>query len=278
MMDLTALLAQAGANDVEWEDPNLPGRTIWLRSARPVHCTAETPVLFVHHGVGRNGGDYRDYWLPLVDEADVLVVAPEFPDEDFPKGSWYNFGNLLDQDGVANPRAQWTYNIDERVFAELRKQGLTGRDRYGVFGHSAGSQFVHRMLTLGFRGQVAAAVVANAGTYAMPNLDDAWPYGFAGTDVDERGLRDMLEFRLTVMAGTADIDASSPNFPKEEMAMLQGRTRYERAHTYIAAARTAAKNYDIKCAWTIVDVEGVGHDGCRMSAAAAPILSAALHA
>jgi dienelactone hydrolase len=278
MTDLTALLAQAGANDVAWEDPNLPGRTIWLRSARPIHCTPETPVLFVHHGVGRNGGDYRDYWLPLVDEADLLVVAPEFPDEGFPKGLSYNFGNVLNQDGAANPRAQWTYNIDERVFALLRAQGVTGRDRYGVFGHSAGSQFVHRMLTLGFRGQVAAAVAANAGTYAMPNLDDAWPYGFANTELDPHSLRAMLEFRLTVMAGTADIDASSPNFPKEEIAMRQGGTRYERAHTYIAAARAEAAARGTRCAWTIVDVEGVGHDGCRMSRAAAPILSAALHA
>lgn len=278
MTDFTALLAQAGANDVAWEDPNLPGRTIWLRSARPKHCTPETPVLFVHHGVGRNGGDYRDYWLPLVDEADLLVVAPEFPDEGFPQGFSYNFGNVLNQDGAANPRAQWTYNVDERVFAELRAQGVTRRKRYGVFGHSAGSQFVHRMLTLGFRGQVAAAVAANAGTYAMPSLEDPWPYGFAGTDLDEAGLRAMLALRLTVMAGTADIDASSPNFPKEPVAMLQGGTRYERAHTYIAAARTAAEQRGIRCAWTIVDVEGVGHDGCRMSAAAAPILSAALHA
>jgi hypothetical protein len=278
MSDLTALLAQAGANDIAWEDPDLPGRTIWLRSARPKICTPDTPVLFVHHGVGRNGGDYRDYWLPLVDEADLLVVVPEFPEADFPKGSWYNFGNLRNADGQATAPAQWTYNVDERVFAALQGQSVTRRQRYGVFGHSAGSQFVHRMLTLGLRSKVQAAVAANAGTYAMPNLRDAWPYGFADTRLDAAGLSAMLGFRLTVMAGTADIDASSPNFPKEPMAMLQGDTRYTRAHTYIAAARAEAASLGVRCGWTIVDVEGVGHDGERMSKAAAPILSAALHA
>jgi hypothetical protein len=277
MSDLTALLANPGANDVAWEDPSLPGRPIWLRSARPKICTPDTPVLFVHHGVGRNGGDYRDYWLPLVDEADLLVVAPEFPEADFPKGPWYNFGNLRNAEGQPTAPAQWTYNVDERVFAELQSQGVTRRQRYGVFGHSAGSQFVHRMLTLGLRSKVQAAVAANAGTYAMPNLHDAWPYGFADTPLDAAGLAAMLGFRLTVMAGTADIDASSPNFPKEPVAMLQGGTRYARAHTYIAAARAEADARAIRCAWTIVDVEGVGHDGERMSQAAAPILSAALH-
>jgi pimeloyl-ACP methyl ester carboxylesterase len=179
--------------------------------------------------------------------------------------------------GTENPRAQWTYNIDERVFALMREQGVTQRARYGIFGHSAGSQFVHRMLALGLRGQVAAAVAANAGTYAMADLAEPWPYGFAGTDLDDAELREFLRFRLTVMAGTADIDASGPNFPKEPAAMRQGATRYARAHRYIAAARETAEAMGTVCAWTIVDVENVGHDGCRMSAAAAPILAAALH-
>jgi peptide/nickel transport system substrate-binding protein len=50
------------------------------------------------------------------------------------------------------------------VFALMRAQGLTRRTTYGVFGHSAGGQFVHRMISLGLRSRVAAAVTANAGT------------------------------------------------------------------------------------------------------------------
>jgi aerobic C4-dicarboxylate transport protein len=34
----------------------------------------------VHHGVGRNGRDYRDYWLDLVDEAGILAISIEFPE------------------------------------------------------------------------------------------------------------------------------------------------------------------------------------------------------
>jgi hypothetical protein len=33
-----------------------------------------------------------------------------------------------------------------------------------------------------------------------------------------------------------------------------------------------------RCAWTVIDVPGVGHDGHRMSIAAAPVIAAALHA
>ena len=50
-----------------------------------------------------------------------------------------------------------------------------------LFGHSAGGQFVHRMLSFGFRDRVAVAVSANAGTYAMPDLSTPWPFGLGET-------------------------------------------------------------------------------------------------
>lgn len=276
--DLSRLLAKPGANDLDWEDPALPGRRIVLRSARPQHVSPQTPVLFVHHGVNRNGDDYRNYWLKLVDEADLLVIAPEFPKDDFPGSAWYNFGNRTDEAGAATPREQWTYGVDQKVFTALRAQAQTERARYGVWGHSAGGQYVHRAISLGFRASVAAAVTANAGTYATPEPDVPFPYGLGGTGLDDDALARLLGFRLTVMAGTADIDAASPNFPKEPAAMRQGGTRHARAHGYIATARAQATRLGLRCAWTIIDVEGVAHDGERMSAAAAPILSAALHA
>lgn len=278
MTDLTRLIAKPGANDLDWEDANLPGRTIVLRSAVPRAISAETPVLFVHHGVNRNGDDYRDFWLPLVDEADLLVIAPEFPTEGFPGAPWYNYGNRDDADGGIKPRAEWTYGVPGRVFAALRAAGVTARRGFGQFGHSAGGQFVHRAMSLGFRDNVVAAVSANAGTYAMPDLATSFPFGLGAAGLDEAGLAAMLRFRLTVMAGTADIDTTSEHFPKDAAAMAQGETRYARAHRYIATARAAAAARGIPCGWTIIDVPGIGHDGERMSAAAAPILSAALHA
>lgn len=278
MNELQKLIAEPGPNDVVWTDPAFPNRPLTLRSARPRRYTPETPLLIVHHGVLRNGADYRDYWLPLVDEADLLVVVPECSTESFPGVGWYNFGNLRDEAGHLNPRAKWTYGLDEHVFAALREAGVTKRRYYGLFGHSAGGQFVHRSLSLGFRSHVAAAVSANAGNYAMPDPGIEFPYGLAGTGTTEADLRALLAFRLTVMAGTADIDATSDHFPKTPESMAQGPTRHARAHTYIGTARAAAAARGMACAWTIVDVAGVDHDGNRMGQAAAPLLSAALHA
>jgi hypothetical protein len=278
MTDLSRLVDAPGANSLPYVDPAFPERPLVLHAARPARFAADTPVLLVHHGVGRNGAAYRDYWLKLVDEAGILAIAIEFTEASFPEYLWYHFGNLRDEAGTPNPRAQWTYGIDERLFAALQAQGVTTRRRYGLFGHSAGGQFVHRMVSFGFREHVAVAVSANAGTYAMPDLDIAWPFGLSETDLDADALRVLLRFRITVMAGTQDIKTTGRFFPKGPRSMRQGATRHERAHNYVRAGRSAADALGTHCAWTVIDVPGVGHDGERMSIAAAPIVAAALHA
>src|SRR5580698_2115013 len=138
MTDLTCLVKAPGAHSLEYVDEAFPERPLVLHAARPGQFAADTPLLFVHHGVGRNGAAYRDYWLKLVDEAGILAIALEFPEASFPEYLWYHFGNLHDEAGTPNPRAQWTYGIDERLFAALQTQGVTTRRRYGLFGHSAG--------------------------------------------------------------------------------------------------------------------------------------------
>lgn len=278
MYDLHTLIAHPGANEIPYVDPHFPHRLLTLRSARPRLYAQDTPIAFVHHGRGRNGEDYRNYWLPLVDEADILVIAPEFSESAFPDSRWYNHGNLLDDAGLPNPRDASTYAIDERIFAALRAQGVTRRRCFGLFGHSAGSQYVHRMLALGYRSHVVTAVAANAGTYSMPDLNTPFPFGLGGVGMAENDLRRFLEFRLTVMAGTHDIDATAEHFPKDAASMGQGGTRFERAHRFIANARATAEHLGTHCAWTIIDVPGVAHEGDKMSAAAAPVLAAALHA
>lgn len=60
--------------------------------------------------------------------------------------------------------------------------------------------------------------------------------------------------------------------------MRQGATRHERAHNYVRAGHEAAEALGTLCAWTVINVPNVGHDGERMSVAAAPIVAQALHA
>ena len=184
---------------------------------------------------------------------------------------------MHNEDGSLNPREQWTYGIVPRLFDALRAAGITGRERYGIFGHSAGGQYVHRMLSFGYREQVAVAVSANAGTYAMPDLDVAWPFGLGQTALTPDSLAALLRFPITVMAGMEDTKTTGRYFPKGPRSLRQGETRYHRAHTYVRLGHETAASLGSHCAWTVIDVPGVGHDGHGMSIAAAPVVGAALH-
>jgi hypothetical protein len=268
--DLSHSVEDPAATSLPYVDPAFPHRPLVLRAGRPRDYRVGIAVLFVHHSVRRNDEDYRDYWLDLVDTAGILAISVEFPEASFPEHLWYHFGNLHDKDGAPSRREEWTFGIDERLFDLLRTQGVTTQQRYGLFGHSAGGQFVHRMVSFGFRDRVAVAVSANAGPCAMPDLSTPRPFGLGQTDVDTDALRSLLGFRITVMAGIAEVTMTGRFFPKGPRSMLQGATRYEGAHNYVRFGHAAAATLQTSCAWTVIEVPGVGHDGKCMSVAAAP--------
>lgn len=276
LIDLSPLVAEPGATSMPYSDPAFPDRPLVLHAARPTVWDPSCPIVLIHHGVGRNGRDYRDYWLPHVDPNRMLAIAIEFPEASFPEYLLYNFGNLHTRDGTPNPRSEWTFGIGPRLFQACLRQGITQQPRYGLFGHSAGGQFVHRMLSFGYRDHVAVAVSANAGTYAMPDLEIDWPWGLGATEVTAGDLPALLAFPLTIMTGMEDTKTTGKYFPGGPKSRLQGPHRHARAHSYFAAGNRAAGELKVGLGWRLIDVPGVGHDGRRMSDAAAPIIAKAL--
>jgi hypothetical protein len=69
---------------------------------------------------------------------------------------------------------------------------------------------------------------------------DALPFGLGQTDVDTDALGALLGFRITVMAGTADVATTGRFFPKGSHSTRQGATRYERAHNYVRSGHATA--------------------------------------
>src|ERR1700742_2174425 len=116
MAHLSPLVERAGANSMPYYDSEFPTQRLVLHTARPVAWRPDLPVVLIHHGVARNGRDYRDYWLNHVNVGGFLAIAIEFPEESFPEYLWYNFGNLHTKDGRSNPRTQWTFGIGPRLF------------------------------------------------------------------------------------------------------------------------------------------------------------------
>jgi hypothetical protein len=145
-------------------------------------------------------------------------------------------------------------------------------DRYFLYGHSAGAQFVHRMVMLMPEARFATALAANAGSYTMSDFEVGYPFGLKGAPVDAGKLRAAFERPLVVLLGEEDDDPKDPNLPDAGAARRQGAHRLARGRAFFARAEGVARELDAHFAWRLETVPGVGHDHERMARAASRLL------
>jgi poly(3-hydroxybutyrate) depolymerase len=208
--------------------------TLWYH--RPVRAGADAPVVFVLHGTSRTGENYRKYWIPEAEKYGFILLVPEFSRDQFP-GSTYERGNMIGSDGVRLPESQWSYTAIEDIFDAVRKANALTAPTYDIYGHSAGGQFVHRLVFFKPGARFRVAVAANSGWYAMPDLDVAYPYGLDGSGIGPAEVRQALGRRLVVLLGSEDNDPEHHQLRRTPEAMQQGNDRIERGHTFYEVAR-----------------------------------------
>src|SRR3546814_13949249 len=75
---------------------------------------------------------------------------------------------MRDADRRPLERRFWTYRAVEAVYEAARAAAVPLATGYRLYGHSAGAQFVHRMVSFMPEARIEAAVAANAGCYTMP--------------------------------------------------------------------------------------------------------------
>ena len=245
-------------------------RPLRVYTYRPRDCDTRCPIQFVLHGVKRNASEYRDYWEYLADRYHLIVIAPEFSQKNWAKAAGYNLGDVKEQPD----REKWAFAAIEHLFDEVRD----GQADYRIFGHSAGGQFVHRMVI--FRPDIRAsvAVAANPGWYTMPEwrkdaTKEEFPYTLVGSPAGEKELRRAFERRFVLMVGEKDTDPDDENLNQSEGAKKQGATRVERAENFFKAATTAAGTLGAKFAWQYLEAPETAHDGAAMSKFAADTLA-----
>jgi pimeloyl-ACP methyl ester carboxylesterase len=257
---------QPGRATIPYLDRYKPERPLALECFRPKTQTPDKPVVIVQHGASRNGAEYCEAWLPAAERHGLLIVAITFSKEAWPDAVTYNNGHVLDEDGGLRPRECWSLAIPGRVFALLREAGITRRDKTYLWGHSAGGQFVHRLLATQPAGIFEAVGAANPGWYTLPTLDLAYPDGLGGIGLTRDDIVRFLGYPLVIFSGDQDIDGTTENFPKHDAAMAQGPNRFARAQFYLERGRAEAARLGVPCRWNRVVVPGVAHEGMRMSA------------
>jgi poly(3-hydroxybutyrate) depolymerase len=239
---------------------------------RPTAWRTDDPVVLVMHGVQRDADRYLASWRSLADDARVLVAVPEFTRSKFPTRTHYNFGNVVDERMQPVPRERWSFQVLDRVFATLRAATGARSERFALYGHSAGAQFVHRYMLLADADRATPIVVAKAGSWTVPDAAVPFPWGLAGTAVDDADLRRAFARPVVVALGDADTDPAAPNLPNDPHARAQGPHRLARGRYFFEACARKAAALGAPFRWRQVTVPGAGHVDAQMAPTALRII------
>lgn len=252
-------------------DAGLPGEPFLLPVFyhRPIGAGPNERVVIVIHGARRDAGYYRDVWIKPAKKYGFIVLAPEFSEEVFP-GFWrFQMGNLFSATGRKKPFEHSTFALMERAFDSICSEyGIKART-YDLFGHSAGGQFVHRMVLLGLPHKIRRAVAANAGTYTVPDESIPLPFGVGGAGLTPRIVAEAFKIPMQIMAGGKDTDPYHRSLNRSSEAMAQGRHRLSRGQYFFNKSKLMADRLGLVLNWRFKIVPGVGHSAKEMSLAAA---------
>lgn len=243
-------------------------KSIRVWTYKPEAWKSGDKIVFVMHGGGRNADDYLEAWVTIAEDDNLLILAPEFESK-FAKYTTndYQEGNLFTFFGTKNPKEEWAYTVIENIFDRVKSVNDLTNDTYDIFGHSAGGQFVHRMIMLMPDARIENAVAANAGFYTFPDHNASYPYGIENVLGDSE-LQKAYKKRLVVLLGEMDNDPSLGTFRTTDMAMEQGGHRLERGSNFYQANRQLSRSNSWIFNWEIDTVKNVGHDYRNMSKAA----------
>ena len=241
----------------------------------PEKVSGKTKILFVMSGFGRNADEYIDSWKKWAKKNNYIVVCPLFDDKNWDGSRGYNFGNIFTGNegaGEMNPRSKWSFTIIEGIHQKVRNDYKIADEKFDIFGHSAGAQFVHRFVLFVPQAKIRTAIAANAGWFTLPDLNLKFPYGLKNPllSLTKSDLMNWTNLHLVLMRGTDDLSREG-NFRKSAEADAQGKTRFERSGFMYAKV----KEFNPQTNWRLVDVPKIGHDQKGMALAAQKVLQEA---
>ncbi len=245
---------------------NSEKKSIKVWTYKPEHWHNKDKIVFVMHGGGRNADDYLNAWVELANKNNLLIIAPEFENK-FSRYTTndYQEGNLFTFFGTQNPKTEWAYTVVENIFDHIKSVNHITNEQYDIFGHSAGGQFVHRMVLLMPESRIGTAIAANSGFYSFPSHKLKYPYGIKNTETD---LQKSYKKRLIILLGELDNDPSLGTFRTTDLAMKQGANRLERGTNFYDANKELGSKNNWEFNWTIDTVKNTGHNYKKMSESA----------
>lgn len=231
----------------------------------PDQALSNSPVMMVFHGAGRDALPTRDALRSLAEEKGCILLVPEFSDEFFPGSNQYNLGGVFENGESPDlmemePEERWTFSLVQPLFAEAQTRFRFTNATFDAFGHSAGAQFLHRLLLFQPEVPIHRAVANAAGWYTLPDLTVEFPYGMEVTGFSQSSVDRIFQRELRVGVGALDVDPNSFNLRHTAEADAQGNNRVQRAQYFFQQSAQLAQEANSSFNWRFSVWPGVGHD------------------
>jgi poly(3-hydroxybutyrate) depolymerase len=230
----------------------------------PSNLSEDLNIIFVMHGANRDPKKYLEPWLRLVTKHNLFVVAPLFEKKYFLTED-YQQGAVLNKNFQPNKVENQSCFIIEEIFNFLKKDYSLSSPTYNIYGHSAGAQFVHRMVLLYPNPKIKKAIAANAGWYTFPDFKIDYPHGLKNTGRTPKELISLaFQLDLTILIGGDDTQATGdPLLRRDETTDKQGICRFTRAMNFM---REAYYQFGIHPIWRSFIIPNVAHENEKIVA------------
>ncbi len=249
-----------------------PGKPITVWYYQPSGFSPDAPVLFVMHGVKRDAQRYRDEWIQYAERYGFLLIAPEFSHKYYPGKREYNEGNLFDKMENPIPENDRAFTVIEHLFDFVKDATQNQSSSYDIYGHSAGGQFVQRMILFKTDARIRTAIAANPGVYVFPTYSKKYPYGIRNSGITPDHLRAAFQKDFMLLLGEKDLNEDDVNLARTSEALEQGNNSYERGTNFFASAENEASRLGMIFSWKLTTVPGAAHHDAQLAQTAARLL------
>tara|TARA_X000000950_G_scaffold31690_1_gene34238 strand:- start:2725 stop:3567 length:843 start_codon:yes stop_codon:yes gene_type:complete len=248
-----------------WEKPDID-----IFYSSPKSINANTKLLFLMHGGSRAAEKYINDWISFSKDRNVVLVAPEFSKKYYPE---YAFLMMSKENGKSlNDESLYINNSLGLLFDFFKAKLKLSTSHYRLYGHSGGSQFVHRYLLLSNDTRIEKAAMANAGFYTFLDDEITYPFGTKKMKISDERIKWFYRLKGGVFLGSADNDSNHESLPRMRKARKQGKNRLERGKNFFEDLVKYGVDNNLPFRWRFQIVSNVGHSNIRMSMAASEFL------
>ena len=248
-----------------WEKPDID-----IFYSSPKSINANTKLLFLVHGGSRAAEKYINDWISFSKDRNVVLVAPEFSKKYYPE---YAFLMMSKENGKSlNDESLYINNSLGLLFDFFKAKLKLSTSNYRLYGHSGGSQFVHRYLLLSNDTRIEKAAMANAGFYTFLDDEITYPFGTKKMKISDERIKWFYRLKGGIFLGSADNDSNHESLPRMRKARKQGKNRLERGKNFFEDLVKYGVDNNLPFRWRFQIVSNVGHSNIGMSMAASEFL------